>query len=121
MGKSVFVIFHTRQVKRGSEVFGQSLFSFYKIVTLLPTFAFHKPWLTESSGADQTFTDLEECTFYPFNLLPLLEVEVIPALFKIIKVTSEMKLTSLRLLGKVWKTTTLNFYFHMSLKRMAQK
>src|SRR3954470_3221907 len=93
-----------RQVKSSSEVFGLSLFSFYKIVTLLPTFAFHKPWLTESSGAYQTFTDLEECTFYLLSFLPLLEVVVvvIPALFKINKVTSKMKLTSLRLLGKSW-------------------
>src|SRR3954452_4825063 len=99
-----------RQVKSGSEVFGLSLFSFYQIVTLLPTFTFHKPWLTESSGAEQTFTDLEECTFYLLSFLPLLEVEVIPALLKIIKVTSEMKLTSLRLLGKVWKKTILTFF-----------
>src|SRR3954463_3007589 len=111
MGKSVFVIFHTRKVKRGSEVFGLSLFSFYQIVTLLPTFTFHKPWLTESSGAYQTFTDLEECTFYLLSFIPLLEVVVIPALFKIIKVTSKMKLTSLRLLGKAWKTTILTFTF----------
>src|SRR3954453_15511603 len=100
----------------GSEIFGLNLFSFYKIVTLLPTFAFHKPWLTKSSGADQTFTDLEECTFLLLNFLPLLEVVVIPAIFKIIKVTSEMKLRSLRLLGKVCKTTILTFYFLMSLK-----
>src|SRR4051812_7159475 len=115
MGKSVFVIFHTRQVKSGSKVFGQSLFSFYKIVTLLPTFSFHKPWLTKSSGADQTFTDLEECTFLLFNFLPLLKVVVIPALFKVIKLTSEMYLKSLWVLGKVWKTTILTFYFLMSL------
>src|SRR3954469_3924615 len=59
--------------------------------------------------------------FLPFNFLPVLEVEVIPALFKIIKVTSEMKLTSLWLLGKVWKTTILTFYFLMNLKTVAQK
>src|SRR3954453_15418044 len=105
----------------GSEVFGLSLFSLYKIVTLLPTFAFHKPWLTESSGADQTFTNLEECTFLLFNLLPLLEVVVIPALFKIIKVTSEMKLTSLRLLGKVWKTKILTFLLSHELKNSGTK
>src|SRR3954469_7987975 len=59
--------------------------------------------------------------FLPFSFLPLLEVVVIPALFKIIKVSSEMKLTSLRLLGKVWKTTILTFLLSHVLKNSGTK
>src|SRR4051812_22154655 len=99
-----------RQDKSGSEVIGLSLF-FLSNCNTPPNLYFHKPWLTESSGAYQTFTDLEECTFYLLSFLPLLEVVVIPDLLKINKVTSKMNLTGLRLLGKALKTTILTFTF----------
>src|SRR3954466_12962487 len=59
--------------------------------------------------------------FLLFSFLPLLEVVVIPVLFKIIKVTSKMKLTSLRVLGKVWKTTILTFLLPHELKHSGTK
>src|SRR3954462_15733159 len=74
---------------------GEASFHFYKTIALLPSFCLHKPWLTESSGADQTFTNHGGVQFLLFNFLPPLEVVVIPSLFKIIKMTSEMKLASL--------------------------
>src|SRR3954467_7343944 len=74
---------------------GEASFHFHKTMALLPSFCLHKPWLTESSGAYQTFTYHGGVHFQLFTILSLLEVVIIPALFEIIKITSEVKLASL--------------------------
>src|SRR3954470_16799746 len=71
---------------------GEASFHFHKTMALLPSFFLHKPWLTESSGAYQTFTYPGGVHFKLFTIPPLLEVMVTPALFEIIKTTSEVKL-----------------------------
>ena len=68
-GSRVLIIFHTKQVESGSEltlgIYSMHLYS----VTLLPSFAYHKPWLAESSGACQHSHTMKECLFDYFLLL----------------------------------------------------
>ena len=65
-GNKVLVIFHTKQVESGSELLILHIYSMHFYIyslTLLPTSSYHKPWLTESSGAYQQSHTMEECLF----------------------------------------------------------
>ena len=63
-GSRVLVIFHTKQVESGSElIVGIYSMHFIYSLTLLPAFAYHKPCLTESSGACQKSHTMKECLF----------------------------------------------------------
>ena len=62
-GNRVLVIFHTKQVESGSElILGIYSMHFIQYDTP-PNLAYHKPWLTESSGACQQSHTMEECLF----------------------------------------------------------
>ena len=66
----VLIIFHANQLlERFREFIYFALYYALIALTLLPTISFHKPWLTESSGACQQSQTMEECPFNYFTVV----------------------------------------------------
>ena len=63
-------VISTSKVDHPSSLLFTHVFQFHYLwLTLLPTFCFHKPWLTESSGAFQHSHTMEECLFAKLSCL----------------------------------------------------
>lgn len=103
--RRAFVIFHTKQVESGSKVLILSMYimHIYRL-TLPPTFAYHKPWLTESSGAHQQSQTMGECLFSFVSLVFFLNVYWSNQL-SFCLVTSTLCMQVEGYLNLVWKIT----------------
>ena len=114
-GSRVFVIFHTKQVQSGSEMFDIKHANYAHIqFDTPPNLAYHKPWLTESSGAHQQSQTMGECLFYfVFNIYWSNQLSFL--------VTSTLCMQVERYLNSVWKITNPLLLLHELNRNIKQE